>query len=78
MDSLYANSPRVIFSQAMNTMLDKELRKVLIFLSDDEKEWLSERSAILEYEAGMPREEAEKAAYRMTAAEFGFRDLLEK
>ena len=58
-------------------MLDETLNVFVLALSVDQRLWLEERAGILESDAGMDRIDAERMAYRITAAEFGLNCLLE-
>ena len=42
-----------------------ELQSNQLFLSSDEREHFEERAAIMEYEGGLSRQEAEQAAFEM-------------
>lgn len=62
----------------MAQMIEDQMRVYVLGLSQAERDWLEERAGILEFDAGMSRRDAERMAYRLAAAEFGFKCLLEE
>lgn len=52
--------------------LDAGVAKVVALLDEDRYEWFAERAGILEFEARLPRIDAERQALIQTLARYGF------